>query len=339
MGGYNPALAYPENPWGEGRFPGASSSGSGTATAAGLAFATLGSDTGGSIRYPAAACGTVGLKPTWGRVSRHGVMDLAPSLDHVGPLTRTVADAGTVLSAIGGRDPADPTSLPLPPPAFDGQDLSNLTGVTIGFDERYAAEDLNDDYAHAVRDQLRRFTELGASIQQVKMPVRLHEYLSAWPVLCSSEAASVHRDTYPSRAEQYGPWFRGWLEMGASHTAADYAAALELRLACNGDVAATLADVDVMLLPGAARTAHHVTPKSMWGPIPDDRDPWHSRFTVPFDYNGFPTLSMPCGTDAEGLPYSVQLAAKPLNEALLIRMGCAFQRVTHFHEARPPAWD
>ena len=338
MGGYNPKLAFPENPWGEGRFPGASSSGSGTATAAGLAFATLGSDTGGSIRYPAAACGTVGLKPTWGRVSRHGVMDLAPSLDHVGPLTRTVGDAGIVLAAIAGRDPDDPTSLPLPAPEFDKQESNNLAGITIGFDDTYAAEDIKDDYAHVIRGQLRRFTDLGARVTRVKMPARLREYLSAWPVLCSSEAAQVHRETYPSSAEEYGPWFRGWLEMGAGYSAADYAAANDLRLACNGDVAVTLADVDVLLFPGAAGTAHQVTPESMWGPIPDNHDSWHSRFTVPFDFNGYPTLSMPCGTDAEGLPYSVQLAAKPENEALLVKMGCAFQGVTDFHKTRPPGW-
>ncbi len=339
MGGYNPQLAYPENPWGEGRFPGASSSGSGTATAAGLTFASLGSDTGGSIRYPAAACGTVGMKPTWGRVSRFGVMDLAPSLDHVGPLTRTVSDARYVLAAIAGRDPADPTSLPLDPPDFVNMSSDSLNGLTIGFDEQYATEDMAEDYAGAVRSQLRRFTQLGVTVRQVRMPTRLREYLAAWPVLCASEAAQVHRATYPSRAQDYGTWFREWLEQGSGYTAGDYAAANELRLDCNGDVASALADVDALLFPGAPRTAHRVTPESMWGPIPEDREAWHSRFTVPFDFNGYPTLSMPCGLSAEGLPWSLQLAAKPLQEALLFRLGEAFQTVTDFHLATPPDWD
>ena len=336
MGGYHPDLAYPENPWGAGRFPGASSSGSGTATAAGLAFATLGSDTGGSIRYPAAACGTVGLKPTWGRVSRHGVMDLAASLDHVGPLARTAEDAGTMLAAIAGHDPADPTSLRAPLPRFD--DALSIEGMTLGFDARYASEDMPDDYAAAVRAQADLFDDLGATVVPVTMPTHLREYLTAWPVLCSAEAAAAHRSTYPARAKDYGPWFRGWLEMGAGHSAADYAAANELRLACNGEVAGTLEGVDALILPGAARTAHRVTPESMWGPIPDDRDSWHSRFTVPFDYNGYPTLSLPCGLDGKGLPYSVQLASHPLREATLVRLGRAFQAATSFHLATPPDW-
>ena len=336
MGGYHPDLAYPENPWGAGRFPGASSSGSGTAAAAGLAFATLGSDTGGSIRYPAAACGTVGLKPTWGRVSRHGVMDLAASLDHVGPLTRTAADAGAVLAAIAGHDPDDPTSLTAAIPQFD--DATGVRGITLGFDARYASEDIPDDYAAAVHTQVELFESLGAIVKPVSMPARLREYLTAWPILCSAEAAAAHRATYPARADDYGPWFRGWLEMGAGTTGAQYAAANELRLQCNGDIARTLESVDALVFPGAARTAHSVTPESMWGPIPDDRDSWHSRFTVPFDYNGYPTLSLPCGLDGNGLPYSVQLSSRPLHEATLVRLGRAFQESTDFHLATPPEW-
>ncbi|MCH8103788.1 MAG: Asp-tRNA(Asn)/Glu-tRNA(Gln) amidotransferase GatCAB subunit A, partial [Chloroflexi bacterium] len=170
MGGYNPNLQYPENPWAEGHWPGASSSGSGAATAAGLAYGTLGSDTGGSIRFPAAVCGTVGLKPTWGRVSRYGVMALAESLDHVGPLTRSAVDAGIVLQAISGLDPNDPTSLPAPVPDMTQRAADGVKGIRIGWDEEYASSDMDDDYTRAVADGVRVMEQLGAEIVQVKMP-------------------------------------------------------------------------------------------------------------------------------------------------------------------------
>ncbi len=337
MGGYNPALAYPENPWGENRFPGASSSGSGAATAAGLAFGTLGSDTGGSIRYPAAACGTVGLKPTWGRVSRFGVMDLAASLDHVGPLTRSTRDAAFMLQAIAGHDLADPTSLVDRVPDFN-LDRPSLEGVQLGFDPTYASADLAEGYATAVSEHVSLLASLGATIREVRMPESLREYLEAWPVLCSSEAAFAHRDTFPAQADSYGPWFRQWLERGNAYSAADYAAAFQQRLACNGAISKTFEGIDALVFPGSAQVAHPVTPGSMWGPIPAGRDSWHSRFTVPFDYNGYPTLSLPAGLSEEGLPYSLQLAANPLQEALLIQLGTAFEGATAFHTQHPPGW-
>ncbi|MBT3333537.1 MAG: Asp-tRNA(Asn)/Glu-tRNA(Gln) amidotransferase GatCAB subunit A, partial [Rhodospirillaceae bacterium] len=179
MAGYNPAFDVPENPWREGHWSGASSSGSGAATAAGLAFATLGSDTGGSIRHPAAVCGTVGLKPTWGRVSRHGVLDLAQSLDHVGPLTRSSADAGIVLQAMAGLDPDDPTTLVAPVPDMLAGVEAGAKGLRIGWDETYATADMAPDYAAAIVAAVEVMAELGAKIVDVSMPERLREYLPA----------------------------------------------------------------------------------------------------------------------------------------------------------------
>ena len=150
MAGYNPDFDVPDNPWRSGYWSGASSSGSGAATAAGLAFATLGSDTGGSIRHPAAMCGTVGLKPTYGLVSRHGVLDLGQTLDHVGPLTRSAVDAGIITQAIAGHDPQDPTSLPYPAADLLAGVGKSLKGVRVGWDEQYASEDLARDHAAAV---------------------------------------------------------------------------------------------------------------------------------------------------------------------------------------------
>lgn len=162
MGGYNPALDLPLNPWNTGHWAGSSSSGSGVATAAGLCFGSLGSDTGGSIRFPAAACGTVGLKPTWGRVSRYGVLALAESLDHVGPLTRSSADAAIALQAIAGYDANDPTSLPAPvPDILDGID-GGVRGVRIGLDEEYATDGVDPELAAAALEGVAVMKELGA---------------------------------------------------------------------------------------------------------------------------------------------------------------------------------
>ena len=229
MAGYNPKFDVPENPWKANHWSGASSSGSGAAVAAGLAFATLGSDTGGSIRHPAAACGTVGLKPTWGRVSRHGVLDLAPSLDHVGPLARSSADAGIVFQAIAGRDINDSTTLIKPVPNMLNELEAGVDGLRIGWDKNYATEGLAPDHASAVARGIDTLADLGAEIISVSMPERLSEYLPAWMVLCASEAADAHRKTYPAQADKYGPWFREWLARGTGFTATDYVRANNLR--------------------------------------------------------------------------------------------------------------
>ncbi|MDE0940957.1 MAG: amidase [Alphaproteobacteria bacterium] len=342
MAGYNPAFDVPENPWKESHWSGASSSGSGAATAAGLAFATLGSDTGGSIRHPAAVCGTVGLKPTWGRVSRHGVLDLAQSLDHVGPLTRSCADAGIVLQAMAGHDPEDPTSLVAPVPdmlaGLDAARDAKVKGLRIGWDEAYATQDMAPDYAAAVVAAIEVMAGLGAEIIEVSMPERLREYLPAWTILCTAEAADAHRATYPARSDEYGPWFRGWLEQGHRHSAADYAQANNLRAACVGALRQTMAEVDVLACPSTARAAYPMTPEVAYGPVPKDRDPWQTRFTVPMDYAGLPTISLPCGLSDDGLPLSLQFVGHALSEPLLVQAGTAYERASDWHKLHPPGW-
>ncbi len=336
MGGYNPKLQYPENPWKEGHWPGASSSGSGAATAAGLAFGTLGSDTGGSIRHPAAVCGVVGLKPTWGRVSRHGVVPLAESLDHVGPLVRRSADAGIMLQAIAGRDPADATSLPDPVPDMLGGIGKGVKGIRIGWDQDYASTDIATDFADAVAKGVEVMEGLGARIVPLRMPERLREYLEAWPVLCSSEAAAAHAATYPARAGEYGPWFRQWLDHGAEHTASDYARAHSLRLQCVGELRLTMLGIDLLACPSTAKAAYPVTPEQMYGPIPADRIPWDSRFTAPYNFSGLPSIAVPCGLSEDGLPLSLQFVGHALSEPLLVQAGDAYERATRWHELNPP---
>ena len=333
MGGYNLEFDIPKNPWNPDRWTGSSSSGSGVATAAGLCFGSLGSDTGGSIRFPSAACGIVGLKPTWGRVSRYGVLALAESMDHVGPMTRSVADAGIMLAAIAGPDPNDPTSLPSPVPNMLERIGQDIQGVRIGFDENYATSDIDVELAEAVRAGVEVLADHGAEIVEVQLP-DVDAYVSAWPTLCSAEAVGAHAATYPSQRDAYGPWFRGWLDMGAKVTGADYARANNLRAACTGHLRRVFAEIDVLVCPSMSAPPHVVTPEMLYGSY-GARDPKFQRFTVPFDYNGAPTLSVPCGMNSEGLPLSIQFVGKHLTEPLLCQVGHAYESTTPWHNLNP----
>ncbi len=333
MGGYHPEFDIPINPWNEKQWTGSSSSGSGVATAAGFCAGSIGSDTGGSIRFPSAACGIVGLKPTWGRVSRYGVLPLAESLDHVGPMTRTVKDAAIMLQAIAGYDPNDPTSLPYPVTAIIDGIENGIKGVKIGFDEHYATKDVNDQLANAVQVGVKLLQELGAEIIEVQLP-DMDEYVLAWPTLCSAEAVFAHSSTYPSRRDEYGPWFQGWLDMGAKVTGADYAEANNLRNECSGHLRRIFQDIDVLVCPSMAAQPHKVTPESLYGPK-ETRPAWFQRFTVPFDYNGTPTLSTPCGMTNDGLPLSIQFVGKHLEEPMLCQVGNAYQSATQWHNIHP----
>ena len=335
MGGYNPEFDIPKNPWHPDRWTGSSSSGSGVATAAGLCFGSLGSDTGGSIRFPAASCGIVGIKPTWGRVSRYGVLALAESMDHVGPMTRSVADAAIMLEAIAGFDPNDPTSLPDSVPNMlegVGQDLQ---GVRLGFDENYATNDIDVELADAVRAGVEVLADQGAEIVEVKLP-DVDEYVAAWSTLCATEAVTAHAATYPSQRDAYGPWFRGWLDMGAKVTGVEYAKANNLRAACTGHLRSVFAEIDVLVCPSMSAPPHAITPEILYGAYePRHRHPKFQRFTVPFNYNGAPTLSVPCGMNSEGLPLSIQFVGKHLTEPLLCRVGHAYEIATPWHELHP----
>ena len=333
MGGYHPGFDIPQNPWNAGVWSGASSSGSGVATAAGLAYATLGSDTGGSIRFPSAACGVVGLKPTWGRVSRYGVLALAESLDHVGPLTRSTADAAAVLQAIAGHDPKDPTSLPDPVPDILGIIDAGVKHLRIGLDERDLAQNADSELAEAVVAGVEVLASLGAEISKVALP-NLDAFLPAWVTLCSAEAVLAHEATYPSRRDDYGPSFREWLDLGSNVTGADYARANNQRAACNGLLRAVFENIDVLACPTMPGPPFRVTPDELYGPG-GDPDPSRLRYTAPFDFNGAPTLSVPCGFNSEGLPLSLQFVGHHLDEALLCQVGYAYEQATEWHTLRP----
>ncbi len=333
MGGYHPEFDIPINPWNPDRWTGSSSSGSGVATAAGLCSGSIGSDTGGSIRFPSAACSVVGLKPTYGRVSRYGVLALAVSMDHVGPMTRSVADAGIMLEALSGSDTNDEWALKEPVPnMLEGIDRG-IKGVRIGYDENYAAKDVDAELTEAISNGVKLLQELGAEIIDVGIP-DLDEYVLAWPTICSWEAVKAHAKCYPSHREHYGPWFQGWLDMGAEVTPAEYQNAHKLRTECTEHFSRVFQDIDVLVCPSMAKPPHKVTPELLYGPK-ETRPPWFQRFTAPFNYNGAPTLSVPCGMNSEGLPLSIQFVGKHLAEPLLCQVGHAYESATSWHNLHP----
>ena len=345
MVGYHRDFDIPVNPWGERLWSGVSSSGSGVATSAGLCFASLGTDTGGSIRFPAMANGIVGLKPTYGRVSRYGVLPLAQSLDHVGPMTRSVADAAMVLEAIAGPDPNDPTSLEAPVQNMLEELERGVEGVRIGFDRAYALDGVDPGLAVAIEAALKDLEGLGAEVNEVQVP-DVTEILAAWYVICAAEAAEAHQEYFPSRAEEYGAYFRGFLEFGSRVSQADLADARQIRLEFSSRFRATLSTVDAVVSP-AAGVQYEVPPDLQYGSGSDWNQFTSQRresgstkpepsFTFPHNFAGTPTLSLPCGWSDANLPYTMQLAGTDLSEAMLCRIGHAYESATAWHGKHPP---
>lgn len=326
---HHPAIPAPRNPWGRDLWVGPSSTGSGVAVAAGLCLGALGSDTGGSIRFPSATCGLTGLKPTWGRVSRHGAFPLAETLDHIGPMARSVADCAAILQAIAGPDPADPTSLTADVPDYLAGCDAPISGLRVGIDRNYAFAGVSAEVALALEAALGILAELGATIVEVEVPESA-DLAANWVTLCAVETAVVHAETYPSQASEYGPELAGMIEAGRRARPADIAALNVRRLAFTTGMSAVLADVDCLLiptLPFPIPTLGEMAGAD--GPAPGARD--LLRFTAPFDFSGHPTLCVPNGLDRRGLPLSMQLVGSKLSEDVLIRIGHAYQRATDWH--------
>jgi amidase len=338
--GYNPARDVPLNPWNPDRWPGMSSSGSGVATAAGLCYAAIGTDTGGSIRNPASANGVVGLKPTYGRVSRFGVLAMADSLDHVGPMARSVADVAIMFDAIAGRDPKDPTSLEAAvPPAF--KDLTReIRGVRIGLDRDYALKGIDGGQAAAIDRALQVLSSLGATIVDVRMP-DLGGVLEMWSAICGSEIAAAHAATYPSRASEYGPYLREFLARGGRVTPQQLATARERRAVFTATFNDVLESVDAIAGPSGGDPAWPITHALQVGPLPDYHKAWSAasprsaEFTIPMDLAGVPAICLPCGFSADGLPFSIQFTGRRLGEPMLCRIAHAYEQATEWHTRHP----
>jgi amidase len=330
---HHPAIAPPVNPWHPDHWSGASSSGSGVATAAGMCFASLGSDTGGSIRFPSAACGVTGLKPTWGRVSRYGAFELAASLDHLGPMCRSAADAGIVLGAIAGADPDDPTASQAPVPDYLAGDVRDLRGVRVGVDEAYNGDGVDPVMVRSAQEALRVLTSLGADMRHVKMPP-VDGVLRDWAPHCAVETAVAHEATFPARRSEYGPGLAGLIDSARGISATGYQKILLRRRDFSGRLAALLQTIDLLLIP-----AQFIPSPTMAQMATLGQDPAQllalMRFTSPFDMSGSPTITLPSGFTTKGTPIAFQLGSRHMEEALLVRAGRAYQRETDWHRAHP----
>jgi amidase len=340
FGGYNPEFGVPLNPWDKTRWPGLSSSGSGAAAAAGLCFAAIGTDTGGSIRFPSAANGVAGLKPTYGRVSRFGVLPFAESLDHVGPMARRVIDVALMLEAIAGRDPRDPTSLNDPVSPLAPRIGDSVAGLRLGIDRKYALAGIDPGEAASIEQALPVFSRLGVQIVEVEMPP-VTGARSAWSVLASSEAAAAHARTFPSKAELYGPYARDFLTMGRSMTPEKIQQAQAARRLFTAGFGTLLNSIDAMICPSGGSPAWPVTHELQVGPAAPLHAAWAAAlprsmdFTAPMDLAGTPSICLPSGFSKEGLPYSLQLAGRRLSEPLLCRLAHAYEQATPWHLRHP----
>ena len=322
----HPDLPKAVHPWHNEYWPGASSSGSGVACAAGLCFGSLGTDTGGSIRYPSSVCGIVGMKPTWGRISRHGVFPFADTLDHVGPMARTVEDAAILFDAIAGPDPNDPATLDLRD-AFDAPPVqrgASTRGLRIGADRRLVEGVADADVNRVFSQTLEAFQSMGHSIVDVSLP-DCDAGLAAFGTITSTEAATVHGTLVAKHGADYGPILREVVYAGLAVAGTDYAKALRVRREYQRLYAQLFAGCDVLLVPvspdavqtNAAFEADAVNP---------ERALRVAYFAAQFNLTGLPCLTVPAGFAGEGLPFGLQLVGPALEEQRLFDLGMAFQQ-------------
>ena len=339
IGGPDFGLPFPpaRNPWNTAHYPSGSSSGSAVAVAAGLCSAAMGSDTGGSIRGPAAYCGIVGLKPTYGRVSRRGVFPLSYSLDHCGPLTRTVEDCAILMQALAAYDPQDPASASVPVPDYRAALTPRLDGLRIGvirhFHERDAADFGADSapsaaYVGAFDAACRTLESLGARLVDLHLSP-LIAYLDANRLIMLAEAYALHEADFRERPHLFGRLMFARVGLGAFLTAADYVEALRQRRELTVEFARALADVDAAISANATGPAPRIDQVPFWGVYE------RASYTGPYNLTGSPALSVPIGFE-DGLPLAFQIAGKAFDEAGVLRVGHAFERATEFHRQRPP---
>jgi amidase len=328
---HHPNMPTPINPWNASVWTGVSSSGSGAATAAGLCYGSLGSDTGGSIRFPSSGCGLTGLKPTWGRVSRYGICALSESLDHIGPMARTAADCAALMMAIAGADPRDPTSLPAPVPDYLASLSGGIRGLRVGIAERYAFDGLSGEVLTVLHNARDALVALGARLVPIEFP-SIADASTAWGHLCMIETAIAHEATWPTRAAEYGPGLAGFLTAAGSVSAMDLGKAQLVRGKFAGEVAAALQDIDVLLIPVLKTPSP--TPAE-WLEMLSGDIAHLLRYTAEFNFTGMPALTMNGGFDTRGAPIGFQLVGKHLSEDLLLRAGHAFQSITDWHTRHP----
>jgi aspartyl-tRNA(Asn)/glutamyl-tRNA(Gln) amidotransferase subunit A len=335
--GFNPHYGDARNPWDRAthRLTGGSSSGSGAAVAAGLAPGALGSDTGGSIRIPASLCGITGLKPTYGRVSRAGVLPLAWSMDHVGPMTRTAADAALMLTAMAGYDAADPSTSVLPVPDYRVALTGDVKGLRVGLLRGFFLDGATPEVRAAVEQAAGTLAAAGAIVDEVRLAQMVNTGPAAFAIV-GSEALAYHASTLRTRAGDYDPEVERRLKTAAFIGGQHYVRAQQVRALIRADVDGALARRDVLLAPSTPMTAPALEERQVaLGDGPSPVRPALIRFTQPFNLSGHPACSVPCGFTAAGLPVGMQIVGRPFDEATVLRAADAFQRLTDFHARRP----
>ena len=332
----NPHFGPTRNPWRLDRIPGGSSGGSGAAVAAGCGPVSIGTDTGGSIRIPAALCGVVGLKPTYGRVSRRGVFPLSWTLDHIGPLTRTVEDAALVLQAIAGPDPKDPSTLGQGVPDFAAGLRKSVAGVRIGV----PADEYHSEMAADVRAQFRAALEVlagvGLELEDVEFP-RAGEARTAAATVLFAEAASVHESWLSDRAGEYGADTLALLRQGTFLTATQYLRAQRVRALIASEVGALMEQVAALVLPTIPIVAPAIGQSTVTvGGRSTDARGVITRFVRLINFVGLPAVSVPCGFGADGLPVGLQIVGRSNDEATVLAIAHAYEQATPWHTRRPP---
>ena len=317
------------NPWNRDYSPAGSSSGSGAAIAAGFALGTLGSDTGGSIRGPAAACGIAGLKPTYGRVSRRGVIPNCFSHDHAGPLAWTVEDLAILLQIIAGHDPEDPGSAELPVPDYHAALSGDVSGVRIGVPWHWLERELppSGETREAFDVALAVFREMGAEIRDVMLP-SLQEYEDAKKIIAVAELFTIHGEDLRTRPDLFGASLRYRIIAGGLVRAEEYIQAMRQRTDLARAMQAAMASVDVMMLPTAepAGRLEPIAPQSLFA---------KTSYTTAFNVGGNPALSVCSGFAGNGMPFSLQIVGKLFDEATVLRVGDAYEHATPWREHRP----
>ncbi len=330
----NPHYGATRNPWGLDRIPGGSSGGSAAAVAAGFCYAALGTDTVASVRHPACLCGLVGLKGTFGRVSVFGTVPLSWSLDHVGPIARTVEDAALVFNAIAGYDPKDSGSANLEVPDFTFRLGEGLNGVRIGLPREHFFEPLDPEVRDAVETAIGVLRDLGAIVRDVEFP-SAGQATVIFPFLSRPEAASFQEDFLRGRANDYGD-VRWNVELGALILATDYIRAQRLRTAMRQEFDGIMKDLDALVMPTSRTVAFPIgAPFTDVDSQPIEPFQLLAGLTAPFSLTGSPAISVPCGFNSEGLPIGLQIAGRAWNEAMILGIGAAYERATPWARRHP----
>lgn len=331
-GGPNNEVPWPcaVSPWNAAHFAGGSSSGSGVAVSSGMLPLAMGSDTGGSIRLPAAYCGVVGMKPTYGRLSRYGIVPLSFSMDHAGPLTRTVEDCAMAMQALAGYDPRDPGSSDVPVPDYTATLRQGVAGLRIGYARAFNADaGVGAEEAAAMDEAAKLLASLGAEVVDITLPSWKHMVAASWGII-HAEWFSVHQKDLRERPGDYARITRERLILGAFVTGAQYVQAQRLRRKLSLQFDTLLARCNALLVAPIADAA------PLLAALEDIPLRTSQPLTAPFNLTGHPALCLPAGLSANGLPLSLQIVGRHFDEAGVMRVGHAYEQAAGWHRLRPP---